>query len=186
MTMTPCYAYLNARIMPVARAEVFEIPLDEALAERGIGEVAGGGTLQAKDGEIIHCGLDVDLELTPSNLEFVCGFLARRGAPKGSKLQFERNGVEEEVPFGHTEGIGVYLNGTDLPDEVYKNSDVNVVMETFDKLTSDVCVLRGYWRGPRETALYMYGPSSAELQSRISPFMAEYPLCQKARIVQLA
>jgi hypothetical protein len=186
MTRTPCYAYLNARIMPVARGKLFEIPLAKVLAERGIGQVAGGGTLCAQDGEIIHCGIDVDLELTPSNLDFVCGFLARRGAPKGSKLQFERNGPKEEVPFGQTEGIVVYLNGTDLPDEVYKTSDVNVVMETFYALTSDVCIMRGYWRGPRDTALYMYGPSAAELQSRVSRFVAEYPLCQKARVVQIA
>lgn len=186
MTMTSCYAYLNARIMPVARGKVFETPLAKALSERGIGEVAGGGTLQAEDGEIIHCGVDVDLHLSPANVDFVCTFLQARGAPKGSKLQFERDGTKEEIPFGLTEGIGVYLNGTDLPDVVYKNSDINVVMETFQKLTGDICVLKGYWQGPRETALYMYGTSAAELHSRLSQFMAAYPLCQKARVVQIA
>ena len=156
------------------------------MAERGIGKVVGGGSLQAKDGEIIHCGIDLELQLTPSSIEFVCSFLTKYNAPKGSKLQFKRNGVNEEVPFGVTEGLGVYLNGTDLPREVYKNCDVDVVLDTLYDLTSELPGFRGYWQGPRETALYMYAPSAAELRSRISKFMAEYPLCQKARVVQIA
>src|SRR4051794_18752576 len=129
--LTSCYVYLNARIKPVSRGKIFETPLTEIIAKRRLGEVTGGGTLKAKDGEIIHCGIDLDLKLTESNIRFVCEFLERQGAPKGSRLQFKRNGVNEEVPFGQIEGIGVYLNGTDLPDEVYKTSDINVVMETF-------------------------------------------------------
>jgi hypothetical protein len=186
MERTPCYAYLNARIMPVERGNFFEIPLDALLAKHGVGEVTGGGTLQDQHGEIVHCGIDIDLELTQSNLNNVCGFLEHRGAPKGSKFKFEHNGIKEEIPFGKMEGIGVYLNGTDLPEDVYKNSSIDMVMESFNKLISNICVIRGYWQGKRETALYLYGPSAADLQSRLSGFIAEYPLCQKARIVQIA
>lgn len=184
--MIPCYAYLNARVMPVSRGDIFEDPLSQMVAERGIGEVTGGGTLQAEDGEIIHCGIDLDMLLTPANIDSVCAFLSDRGAPKGSKLQFARDGTHQERPFGRTEGIGVYLNGTDLPAEVYRACDVNVVLETFQEATRDSCILRSYWQGPRETALYMYGASAEELRLKISAFIAEYPLCQGARVVRIA
>jgi len=184
--LTPCYAYINAKIMPVARGKIFETPLDNAMKERGIGQAEGGGTLQAKDGEIIHCGVDVDLCLTEANIKFVCDFLTIRGAPRGSKLQFPENDERVGIPFGEIEGIAVYLNGTDLPDEVYRTSDINVVMESFDQLTIGTRTMQGYWRGNKETALYLYGPSSEELTSRISGFMSEYPLCQKARVVKIA
>jgi hypothetical protein len=43
-----------------------------------------------------------------------------------------------------------------------------------------------FWQGERETALYLYGRSFAEMSDAIAPFMATYPLCQKARIEQVA
>jgi hypothetical protein len=186
METTACYAYLNARIMPMQRVKAFEEPLAAAMAERRIGVVAGGGTLQDKNGEIVHCGIDIDLQLTPANVDLVCQLLDRCGAPKGSKLQLDLEGNVKEKPFGRIEGIGVYLNGTDLPDEVYRECDINVVMQKFGELTSGNCTMRGYWQGPTETALYLYGPSAAELQSQISLFVSEYPLCQRARVVRIA
>ena len=122
------YAQLNIRIMPVARGEKFETPLGEALAENGLGEVGGGGTMQAKGGEIQFCGIDVDLFNVEEGSRFVCEFLTERGAPKGLVLLYQHNGKDVKLPFGETEGIAIYLNGTDLPNEVYRSSDINVVM----------------------------------------------------------
>ena len=180
------YAQLNARIMAVARGERFETPLAEALAENGLGEVGGGGTLQLKTGEIEYCGIDVDLFDVEKGGRFVCDFLTARGAPKGSKLCYEYKGKRTEVEFGVIEGLAIYLNGTDLPDEVYQQSDINVVMETINRLLAKRGAIEGYWVGPTETALYLYGESAREMQKLISPFMAEYPLCQRARIETIA
>jgi hypothetical protein len=55
----------------------------------------------------------------------VRALLERLGAPKGSQLVVDGGG--REIPFGATEGLAAYLNGTDLPDTVYRTSDVNVV-----------------------------------------------------------
>ncbi|HVS71937.1 MAG TPA: hypothetical protein VHQ47_11835 [Phycisphaerae bacterium] len=181
-----CYAYVNAKIMPVARGKIFATPLEQIMEQKGIGKVSGGGTLQDKTGEIIHCGIDIELVPEDANIKFVRDFLTERGAPKGSKLQLTQNGDKREFPFGQIEGIGIYLNGTDLPPEVYASSDVNVVMETFAQRTKTICTMRGYWQGPRETALYMYGKSAAALESSISEFMGTYPLCQRARVVRIA
>ncbi len=162
------------------------MPLGKIVTERGIGSVEGGGTLQSKEGEIVHCSIDIEIDPSDSGLKAVCDFLTVCGAPKGSKLQLTRDGKKIEIPFGDVEGIGIYLNGTDLPDEVYQSSDINVVMETIDQLVADVCVMKSYWRGPTETALYLYGRSASELKERTAAFIAEYPLCQKCRVVQIA
>jgi hypothetical protein len=186
--MEPVFAYaqLNSRILPLDRGDKFEEPLGEALAENGLGEVTGGGTIQAENGEIEFCGIDIDLTDVSKGVPFVCDFLSRCGAPKGSKLEYESNGKRIEVPFGTAEGIAVYLNGTDLPDEVYSDCDVNIVYQEINRLLGNHGAIQGYWQGPTETALYLYGTSADEMRDLISAFIAGYPLCQRARIVQIA
>jgi hypothetical protein len=182
----PAYAQLNARIMPLDRGERYEEPLGEALAESGFGEVTGGGTMQSKEGEIEYCGIDIDLYDVAKGVPFICEFLAKRGAPRGSKLQYELKGKKVEVPFGLAEGLAIYLNGTDLPDEVYRECDVNEVYDEINRLLGDRGSIQGHWQGPTETALYLYGCSAEEMRELIAGYMAEYPLCQRARIVTIA
>jgi hypothetical protein len=187
--MRPIFAYaqLNARVMPLDRGEWYEDPLAEALAENGFGEVTGGGTLlQSEGGEIEYCGIDIDLFDIRKGVPFVCEFLTQRGAPKGSKLQYERKGKDIEVPFGLSEGLAIYLNGTDLPAEVYQECDVNEVYEQINRLLGDRGAIQGHWRGPTETALYLYGYSAEEMGHLVSGYLAEYPLCQRARVVRIA
>lgn len=183
---TVAYARLNARIMPLDRGEMFEDPLSAEFEKNGFGEVTGGGTMQERDGEIDYCGLDLDLYELERSVPFVCEFLTKLGAPKGSALEFERDGERTEVPFGAFEGVAIYLNGTDLPDEVYANSDINVVYADIDRLLAERGEIRGHWRGPRETALYLYGPSSDEMTSLIAAYLAATPLCQRSRLVKIA
>jgi hypothetical protein len=184
--LTLAYAQLNARIMPALRGKRFETPLAEALAENGFGVVGGGGTLQAKSGEIIYCGIDVDLLDIERGAPFVCKFLTDRGAPKGSMLRYKLDGQKITWPFGVTEGLAIYLNGTELPDEVYKQSDINIVIETISRLVGNRGAIQGHWQGPTETALYLYGKSAQAMRDVISGFMAEYPLCERARIETIA
>jgi hypothetical protein len=180
------YAQLNARIMPIDRGDRYEDPLSEALEKNGLGAVTGGGTMQTKDGEIDYCGIDIDLFDIANGAKFVCDFLTKLGAPKGSKLQYEHNGESVEIPFGAAEGLAVYLNGTDLPDEVYQQCDVNEVYEEINRRLGDRGSIQGHWQGPTETALYLYGHSADEMQKLISGYLAEYPLCQGARAVRIA
>ena len=92
----------------------------------------------------------------------------------------------KQIPFGVTEGLAVYLNGTDLEDEVYRTSDVNFVIDEFDRLLKGKGAFRGYWEGGRETALFCYGASYLEMKAALAPFLAEHPLCEKARVEQIA
>ena len=180
------YAKLNAKIMPLDRGDRFEDPLAEMLEESGFGQVGGGGTLQSKEGEIIYCGIDIDFTDVEQGAPLVCQFLTERGAPRGSELDYEIDGKKFTIPFGEVQGLGIYLNGTDLPEEVYRDSDVNEVVDEINRLLSGRGAIEGHWQGPTETALYLYGVSVEEMRNLIAPLMDSHPLCQRARLVTIA
>lgn len=178
-------ATLNARIQPLHRGEIYEDPLSEWLRKHDLGEINGGGTMQAVNGEIEYCDIEIELKaLSEENLARVAETLEQLGAPKGSRLIVESSG--RQIPIGIQEGIAVYLNGTDLPDQVYAECDSNVVYSEFDRLLESVGRVHSYWQGPTETAFYMYGHSFEQMKARLHDFMASYPLCQRARIEQIA
>jgi hypothetical protein len=175
---------LNARLRPLDRGDRYEDPLQEVLEERLPGsEISGGGTLMSKEGEPELCDIDVDIEGDAETaLALVVDTLVALGAPKGSKAQLED---DEPVVFGEYEGLGLYLNGTDLPDEVYATSDVNELLERLQERLGDTGSMHSYWEGPRETALYLYGPSADQMRERIADVVATHPLAAQSRLVTL-
>lgn len=82
--------------------------------------------------------------------------------------------------------MAVYLNGSELPDEVYTNCDSNFVYSEFERLLDGTGRVLSYWQGQTETAFYMYGQSFQEMRRLLAEFMATYPLCAKARVEQIA
>jgi hypothetical protein len=176
-------ATLNDRVQPVGRAERYESPLGLLLESRALGKVCGGGSHQSVDGEIEQVDLEIELDHpAEERLELLTKALEILGAPVGSVL---RTG-DQELPFGRLEGLGLYLNGTDLPHEVYANADVNEVLGRLEEHLGDGGSLHGYWEGPRETALYFYGDSFAAMAERLAAVVDTEPLCQRARVVRLA
>jgi hypothetical protein len=178
-------ATLNARLQPVHRGEFFEDPLIEFLAQSGSGEVSGGGTMLSQNKEVEFCDIEIAVpQATPEIIEAIIARLEQLGAPKGSKLHVESE--DREIPFGQAEGLAVYLNGTDLPEQVYQECDSNFVFSELDRLAAGVGRVLSHWQGPTETAFYLYGKSFAEMQRLIQPLLTTYPLCQKHRVVQIA
>lgn len=179
-------ARLNARVQPIDRGDYFEDPLDETLKQLSIGAVTGGGTQLADE----PAGIEfVDIEIVAekadeTSVKAIIARLEQLGAPKRSKLIIEETG--EEHPFGTHEGMAIFLNGSDLPEEVYAECDVNHVIEELDRLMGERGKFKGYWEGSKETALYCYGPSFGEMRASVESLLAEYPLCRKARIEQIA
>ena len=177
-------ARLNDRAQPMDRGERYEDPLDAFLKANGLGEVSGGGTQLLETGEIEYCEVEIQLtSLAPEVLEAVAQQLQSAGAPKGSVLTHSDGA---ELPLGRQEGLAVYLNGTDLPDETYRDCDVNFVFSEFDRLLKGQGAVHSYWQGPTETALYVYGASYEGMQAALAEFIANYPLCAQARVVQVA
>jgi hypothetical protein len=177
-------ARMNDRAQPIERGDLYEDPLQEMIEAAGIGEVTGGGTQLGAAGEIEFCDVEIRTQDTePSTVGAVIQMLEKLGAPKGSRLLIEGR---EDTPFGKLEGLAVYLNGTDLPDHVYQESDSNHVFEEFNRLLGEVGKIHSTWQGPTETSFYLFGTSYDEMCRRLSGFIASYPLCQKARLVQIA
>ena len=178
-------ARLNDRAQPLDRGDLYEDPLHEHLQAVGLGEVTGGGTQLMDRGEIEFCDVEIDASSVSTDvLSGIAGKLEELGAPKGSRLIVE--GLDEELPFGKFEGLAVYLNGSELPASVYKECDVNFVYSEFNRLLGAEGAIHSHWQGPTETALYMYGPSYDRMLGLLSSFIATYPLCERARCVQVA
>jgi hypothetical protein len=178
-------AQLNARLQPLHRGEHFEEGLDDKLRKTKLGEISGGGTMQLQTGEVEYC--DIEIKLThssPETEQLIIATLEALGAPKGSKLQIPAD--ERVIPFGVNEGLAVYLNGAGLPAETYRKCTVEMVETEFDRLLEDRGHVFSVWRGPTETALYLYGPSFAEMTKLLEPFLGSYPLCEGCRLEQIA
>ncbi len=178
-------ATINARIQPIHRGEIYEDPLDDILKRDSVGEIAGGGTLQSETGEIEYCEIEIEVSNSDqTTIDLVRKSLEQLGVPKGSKLLIES--TDTVIEFGELEGLGIYLNGTDLDDEVYANCDSNHVYTELDRLTEGTGRVFSFWQGETETAFYLYGSSFDAMKSMISELVENYPLCQKCRIEQVA
>jgi hypothetical protein len=185
MTKSCVIARLNARVQPVDRCGIWQDPLHDLLVADGVGEVTGGGAQVGPLGEIVSCDVELGIHDTSEmTLQVIADALSQLGAPKGSRLL--PGDPAREITFGQNEGLAIYLNGTELPEEVYEQSDVNFVWSEFDRLLGSAGKIYSYWEGPAETALYMYGPSFETMKQRIAQFMVAYPLCRKSRVEQIA
>lgn len=175
---------LNARFQPVHR-HYLEDAIESILDKQKLGEVDGGGTMQLPSGEIEFCDIEINLkdntEETVKRLEEIIDAL---GVPKGSKLYTHESDME--IPVGRQEGLAVYLNGTELPDEVYQECDINYVIEHMEELMGEAGKMYSYWEGPNDTALYFYGESYDKMLEAVQDFLNEYPLCAKCVVNRIA
>jgi hypothetical protein len=175
---------LNARLQPMHRHDI-EDRLEEALVKANFGTVSGGGTLQNRDtGEVEGCYIVVEVIFPlETSVDFLINIMERFGVPKGSTIFLSEQQV---VSFGKREGMALYLNGTNLPAEIYDEYDSNVVHGELGKALGNKGSIFSYWNGPTETAFYLYGTSYEEMKNLIMPFVTAYPLCQESRMVQIA
>lgn len=83
------------------------------------------------------------------------------------------------------EAVIVYLDGINLPDEVYRDYDLTTLAEHLDDTVeiNRVGKFDGSETGSEVTTLYLYGPDADRLFMAIEPVLREYPLCKGARVV---
>ncbi|HHT9079616.1 TPA: hypothetical protein ACT5CJ_002404 [Flavobacterium psychrophilum] len=180
-------ATLNDKIMPIDRGEIYEDPLDELLIAENIGEVSGGGTMQEKSGEIDYCDVEIKLngtEIDRTVINKIIEKLENLGAPKGSVMNVEK--TQEKINFGKLEGIGIYLDGTNLPKNVYEECDINFVITEIHRLTETEYIVNRNWENENGIALYFYGQSFDKMKNQIKEFVESYPLCENCRIEKIA
>jgi hypothetical protein len=93
------FARIEDPIGPLERGVKYDHPLDDALAERDMGEVSGGGEETTKDGHISWIGLDIDLANLTDALEFTRQRLRELGAPPGSVLEYQDGDKKVVLPI---------------------------------------------------------------------------------------
>lgn len=171
---------LHAKLMPLDRGEYYEDPIAVLLEEKGIGTVTGGGTLLQENGEVSCCDIEIELNSKEDAIiQQVLTMIETVKVPKGSLLLCD----QQKIAVGSLEGLALYLNGTQLSDEVYASCDVNEVVRCLEEAIKGLGFCYSHFQGNEETALYFYGTSFEEMQQRMLPFITAYPLCERSRIV---
>ena len=174
---------LNARLQPLDRGDIYEDPIIEALQSCDCGVVDGGGTGLKESGEVDFCDIAISLNSnTKENMDCLLRIVDELAVPKGSFIKDENL----EIPVGTLEGLALYMNGIELPDEVYESCDINYAVDKINELLGMSGKLYSHWRGPQDTALYFYGESFSVMKEKMAEFLQEYPLCQKCRVEQIA
>jgi len=172
-------------IEPIARGTRYEDPLDAFLIRNNFGELDGGGTQVGDRPNIEYVDISIWLKDADAALTQVTEELERLGAPTGSELRYSRGTRETVQSFGSTECVAVFLDGTSLPHEVYETQDPNNLIARLNlALEADnLGQFRSHWRGPTETALFLYGKDAEAMKEAMLPVLTSEPLCQKAEVV---
>lgn len=174
--------HLNARFLPLARAPFVEM-LNGSMHRLSIAaREVGGGTLLSCAGEPLSCDVELGVDDVGSTLPALISLLQQFALPRGSHLSVDGDTV---ATFGRTDGVGLYLNGTDLPDDVYAVNDVNVLIDNLVVATGDAVINMAFWHGHRETAIYLYGASADLIVERLAPVIHSEPLAEASRVVIL-
>lgn len=175
---------LNARLQPLDRGEL-EDALDATLKRRGhSAEVTGGGSYQDQTGEITGCEIEIEvLEVTQPLVDDLVRAIGAMLGARGSEILIPGR---DAIPVGSWEGLALRLNGVDLPRDVYDECDADRVYAECNRLLDGCGKIYSFWNGPVETVLYAYGPEVWSKRDRLSPLLTSYPLCEKARLEQIA
>lgn len=176
--------HLNAHFQPVHRFPL-EDAIEQMITELHLGELEGGGTAQNPEtGEIQSCDIQFCLKDTSdATIDKFSEIVESMGIPKGSYLQYDN----QKRPVGMQEGFAIYLNGVDLPEEVYRSCDINVLIERLESQLDGMGRMYSFWEGKEWTVLYFYGNSSfREMIAKVQGIIDEYPLCEKCQVKQIA
>ena len=93
------FAKIMDPISATQRGRKYADPLQEALEERGCGEVSGGGTETSADGQVAWIGLDIELSDLQGALDLTRRRLRELGAPPGSVLEYQVGDQDVVVPI---------------------------------------------------------------------------------------
>ena len=174
-------ARLYEYIEPIDRGDRYEDPLQDALDKAGAGRVTGGGSQLDELGGITFVDIEIELANLGGALQVVVEALEAAGAPQGSELLLAS---DESVlrEFGTQQCLAVFLDGTSLPEEVYAELDFEAVVEQIGAAAGEGSY-RGFWQGPEETGLFLFGPDAEAMLARVEPVLRRIPIGQNARVV---
>ena len=161
------------------RGERYEDPLIAVLEAAGAGAITGGGSQLSETGDIEFADVEIELADLGPALDLVIATLEKAGAPEGSEIL---EGDRVLRTFGTQQCLAIYFDGISLPDEVYASLDFDQVIADVGALTGPESY-RGFWQGPVETGIFLFGPDAEDMFSRVEPLLRQLPIAQNARVV---
>ncbi len=166
------------QILPVARGDRYQAPLEELLDQTAGGEVTGAGEQLTDDEEIDYVDIGLVIHDDSELISGIIELLNTCGAPKHSQLSITRNGLESDISFGLTEGVAITLPS--LPSE----ADLKlVVTHIAAALGADVDFRGAHVVRESELSMYFYGLDAEALWLKIEPVLTSAPPCRGARAV---
>lgn len=159
--------------------QLFEDLFDVMFEVVGIGEILGGGMVLFEDGEVEYGDLEIQLYDVVVLLQ-VIELFEQFGVLKGLLIQCDG---EDDLLFGIIEGLGLYLDGVNLLDEVYEQCDLNYVFDQIVECIDGYGEICSWWQGLSEIGLYLYGVSFDILCDCIVDLFVSYLLCQGVCVV---
>lgn len=173
---------IPARLTPDRRDELIVGPLG-VLVEHvsASSRVASVETVASAVGEPMELVIGLDVHLPDAEQLIAAVLDLEAGMPRGSTVEIN----DKAATFGELEGLALYLNGTDLPDEVYATSDLAAIVGDLRASLEGVGEIWAVWQGPTETALYVYGRDAAAIEAVLVEQQPRIPLMQGCRMVEL-
>lgn len=173
---------IPARLQPAHRDELLVGPITGVLGRLSPGtRLAATETVVSTTGEPLEAVLQWEVPLEDAEGVVAALLDLEGGLPTGTTVEIH----DKAVACGELAGVGLYLNGTDLPDEVYAASGLQEVVTTLQEALGRVGQLWSYWQGPTETALYFYGPDARALRDVLAAQRSEAALLERSRLVDL-
>jgi hypothetical protein len=85
----------------------------------------------------------------------------------------------------NNQAVLVFLDGQNLPEEVYKEYDVSTLEDQLIEIIESQSLgeYDGNEFGPEGVVLYMYTSDAENMFSAIERILRAYPLCQNARVI---
>ncbi len=176
---------INARLHAVQRGDRYEDPLAFWLERRFPGSrVTAAGTLLSPESEPVSCAVRAEVVGDPEVVrDAVAEFLDDLGTPRGSAVVVD--GLDP-LPFGTTEGLALYLDGTGLPPEVYAAHDINEFLDELHAALGGTGTLQSFWETDHSTAVYLYGASADVMRAALADLLAAHPLAANSRLERIA
>jgi hypothetical protein len=150
----------------------------------GLGEVDGGGSQLAENGEVSFAEVAMYLADLDRAVQLTKEMLESAGAPEGSELIFMPEAARTPLAIGRMQSFALYLDGVSLPQQIYEELDFDAVLaEIKQALAQPIPALHDTWMGNEETALYFFGPDAEDMFKRAEATLLRIPVCQNARVV---
>ena len=182
--LTHAEVRLNARLQPKHRIQIYERPLEMLLADAAPGSaITGGGSMITPNDGIAYCDLELSLTgASATTTRTVIDALESYGAPIGSWVQI---GQDPKIPFGRCHGFALSLDGTSLPEQVYRENDVNDLISILSDELGKEAALQSWWEGNGRTTMYFYGLDADHITTVLSSAESRFPLAQKSTVTRL-